>query len=58
MNAQPVRSVILLSMQMYADTTVRGSERRRTYRCCRRPFELIFGQFADTQMSHETLSRR
>ena len=43
MNAQPVRSVILLSMQMY-DDTVLESQRRKNVSMLRVPVELIFGQ--------------
>ena len=42
MNAQPVRSVILLSMQMY-DDTVLESQRRTNVSMLRVSVELIFG---------------
>jgi hypothetical protein len=49
MNAQPVRSVILLSIQMY-DDTVLESQRRTNVSMLRVSVELIFGEVADTRM--------
>jgi hypothetical protein len=44
MNAQPIRSVIPLSMQMYDDSTVLESERPPNVSMLRASAELIFGQ--------------